>query len=484
MLRYYHLEVVWASRILTIAFLFIVLSSQNSSAEEIHYDNLTISYEDSLIHTDDEIFLQGSLQIYGNFSLYNCTLWMDKPEGTWSEIRVHTNANFTIIDSSIRPTQELEDYIINGIGLGSAYGFAVGADDIPNVDSWAQLDISNSDIFMTHIRLKYANASIENSNFYGYYYNNVSAIPDGLWSENSFLDIQNSTFIDYEQGFRSIGSLANYNNVSCSNCSFLMSQEWWSNDISLLDANGLNINYSKLVKYLDSSISCYNLAFCSNLTGWFWVPEYFILNDGVSFEYQTTVLIFSVPKALSSDDISQFKLIWSGVISENNPSFSINLNSFVLSNMILYKDNEIIVDNSPVNKYSNISISLTINNPTDFTIHNLDLELRADNQSVSVRISVNIHAHSYIDVNLSCNSLCWNSINGSSNQSPIVLSAVLSASDNGIYYFQSDITSNLAFTPIIPFVEDEAKPEFIVYFTALLVVFTIGIVLYRNLKWK
>ena len=168
MLRYYHLEVVWTSRILTIAFLFIVLSSQNSSAEEIHYDNLTISYEDSLIHTDDEIFLQGSLQIYGNFSLYNCTLWMDKPEGTWSEIRVHTNATFTMIDSSIRPTEELEDYIVNEIGLGSAYGFVIGADDIPNVDSWAQLDISNSDIFMTHIRLKYANASIENSNFHGY----------------------------------------------------------------------------------------------------------------------------------------------------------------------------------------------------------------------------------------------------------------------------------------------------------------------------
>ena len=152
--------------------------------------------------------------------------------------------------------------------------------------------------------------------------------------------------------------------------------------------------------------------------------------------------------------------------------------------MILYKDNEIIVDNSPVNKYSNISTSLTINNPTNFTIQNLDLELLADNQSVSVRISVNIPAHSYIDVNLSCNSLCWYSINGSSNQSPIVLSAVLSASYNGIYYFKSDITSNLAFTPIIPFVEDEANPEFIVYFTVLLVVFTIGIVLYRNLKWK
>lgn len=209
MLRYYHLDVIWASRILIIAFLFIVLSSQNSSAEEVHYDNLTISYEDSLIHTDDEIFLQGSLQIYGNFSLYNCTLWVDKPEGTLSEIRVHTNATFTMIDSFIRPTQELEDYILNEIGLGSAYGFAVGEDDVPDVDSWAQLDISNSDIFMTHIRLKYANASIENSNLHGYYYNNVSAIPDGLWSENSFLDIQNSTFIDYEQGFRSIGYLAN-----------------------------------------------------------------------------------------------------------------------------------------------------------------------------------------------------------------------------------------------------------------------------------
>jgi len=484
MLRYYRLDVVWISKIIIIALFLLVLSSQNSTAEEVHYNNLTVPYNESLIHIDDEIFLEDSLQVYGNLSLYNCTLWMDKPEDVWSEIRVHTNATFTMVNSSIRPTQELEDYILNEIGLGSAYGFAVGADDIPNVDSWAQLDISSSDIFMTHIRLKYANATIEYSNFYGYYYNNVSAIPDGLWAENSFLDIQNSSFIDYEQGFRSIGYLANHHNVSCSNCTFLMSQEWWTNDISLLNANGLNINYSKLVKYLDSSISCYNSGVCSNLTGWYWVPEYFILSDGESIEYQTTTLIFSVPKALWTDDISQFKLIWSGIISENNLSLSINLNSLVLSNMILYKDNETIIDGSSVKKYSNISTSLTITNPTDFTIHNLDLELLADNQSVSVRISINVPAHSSINVQLSCNSLCWYSTNASSNQSPIVLSVILSASDNGIYYFQSSTSSNLAFTPITPFVEDEPDSEFIVYFTVFLVVFTIGIVLYRNLNWK
>ena len=185
-----------------------------------------------------------------------------------------------------------------------------------------------------------------------------------------------------------------------------------------------------------------------------------------------------------SDDISEFKFIWSGIISENNPSLSVNLNDLLLTNMILYSDNETIVDNSPIKKYSNVSSSLIINNPTDFSIQNLDLELLADNQSVSVRISVNIPAHSSISVDLSCNSLCWYSTNGSSNQSPIVLSAVLSASDNGVFYFQFSTSSNLFFTPITPFVEDETDPEFIVYFTVLLVIFTFGIVLYRNLNWK
>ena len=484
MLRCYHLDVTWTSRILTTALFFLVLCSQNSSAEDIHYDNLTIPYEESLVHIDDQIFLQDSIELYGNLSLYNSTVWMDKPEDGWSEIRIHTNATLTMVNSSIRPTEELENYILNEIGLGSAYGFAVGADTIPSTDTWARLDISNSDFFMTHIRLKYANATIEQSTFYGYHYNNTTAIPDGLWSENSFLDIQNSSFIDYDQGFKSVGYLADYYNVSCSNCIFLMSQEWWTNNISLLDQNDLQITYSKLTKYLDSSSSCYNSGICSNLTGWSWVPEYFILGDGESIEYQNTTLIFSVPKALWSDDISEFKLIWSGIISENNPSLSVNLNDLLLTNMILYSDNETIVDISPIKKYSNVSSTLTINNPTNFSFLNLDLELLADNQSVYVRISTNIPAHSIINVELSCNSLCWYSTNGSSNQSPIVLSAVLSASDNGVYYFQSNTSSNLFFTPITPFVEDETDPGFIVYFTVVIVIFAVGIVLYRNLNWK
>ena len=484
MLRCYHLDVTRTSRILTSALFFLVLCSQNSSAEDIHYDNLSIPYEESLVHIDDQIFLQDSIELYGNLSLYNSTVWMDKPEDGWSEIRIHTNATLTMVNSSIRPTEELENYILNEIGLGSAYGFAVGADTIPSTDTWARLDISNSDFFMTHIRLKYANVSIESSTFHGYHHNNTTAIPDGLWSENSFLDIRNSSFIDYDQGFKSVGYLTNHHNVSCSDCIFLMSQEWWVNSISLLNKNSSNIPYSKLVKYLDSSDSCYNSGICSNLTGWFWVPEYFILSDGESIQYQHTTLIFSVPKTSGSNDISELKLIWSGIISENNPPLSITFSDLSLSNMILYSDNETIFNSSPIKKYSNITSSLIINNPTDFSIQNLDLELLADNQSVYVRISVNLPAHSIVSVNLSCNSLCWSSTNGSSNQSPIVLSAVLSASDDGVHYFHSSVSSNLFFTPIIPLIEDETDSGFIVYFTVLLVIFAIGIVLYRNLNWK
>ena len=324
--------------------------------------------EDWLI-SNAQIWLEGDILVDGNLSIINSHINVNRSlDMTISEIRVNSTGSLNIFNCTIST--------INDDNLSySMYTIVSDA---------GSLIITNTSIDYSMVWLVGGEAEISGTSLDGYNIANY-----GIFSEDTILSMDNVSIANYSLGIRSIGTIPVQNQVSFSNCTSWMTQEWWVNFTAIDTTTGLPITGFQIRQWdVDGTM----------IGSWNWAKEYEINSDGLRIDHTSNFSAFANFGFAHVDDE------WSQVISENTALiryFNLNLSSIAYKSAEVYASGEMWEPGQKVPKWSDINVLVTITNPTDYNFSNLFLDVDINNNKGFARASLSLSPNSETVGNIS-----------------------------------------------------------------------------------
>ena len=313
--------------------------------------------EDWLI-TNSQIWLEGDILVDGNLSIINSHINVNRSlDMTISEIRVNSTGSLNIFNCTISTIND-DNFSYSMYTIVSDAG---------------SLIISETTIDYSMIWLVGGNASIENTSLDG---NNI--VNYGVFSEDTILTMDNVSISNYTLGLRSIGSIPVQNQVTFSNCTSWMTQEWWVTFAALDSTTNLPV-LGFQVRQWDSDGGM--------LGTWNWAKEYEIDSTGQRIDNIASFTSFANFGFARVDDK------WSQIITENTDFirlYNLNLSAIEYKSAEVYASGNVWKSGQVVSKWSEINVYVTIKNPTDYNFSNLFLDMDISNNKGFARESISL----------------------------------------------------------------------------------------------
>ncbi len=341
----------------------------NVSSETLNYEELKIGIGEDVAISNSEIWLDGDILVDGNLSIENSHINVNRSiDLTISEIRINSTGELRISNSTIST-------IGNNTLSYSMYTIVSDA---------GSLIISNSTIDYSMIWLVGGETTIADTLLDG-----QSIVNYGIFSEDTILNMNNLSISNYTLGLRSIGSTPVQNQVSFSNCTSWMTQEWWVNFTAIDTSTNLPVSGFQIRQW-DSDGTM--------LGSWNWAKEYEIDSTGQQISHLANFTAFANFGLAHVDDE------WSQVITDNTEIvryFNLNMSAIEYKSAEVYASGELWEPGQVVPKWSDINVLVTINNPTDYNFSNLFLEMDINNNKGFARESISLSPNEEIIANIS-----------------------------------------------------------------------------------
>mgnify|MGYP001381938317 CR=1 FL=1 len=327
----------------------------------LHYNftmGLHVNLQEDLLINDAQIWLEEDILVDGNLSIENSHINVNRSlDMTISEIRVNSTGSLNIFNCTISTIND-DNFSYSMYTIVSDAG---------------SLIISETTIDYSMIWLVGGNASIENAVLDGH-----GIVNYGVFSEDTILTMDNVSISNYTLGLRSIGSIPVQNQVTFSNCTSWMTQEWWVTFAAVDSTTNLPVSGFQ-VRQWDSDGEM--------LGTWNWAKEYEIDSTGQRIDHISSFTAFANFGFARVDDK------WSQIITENTDlirSFNLNLSSIEYKSAEVYASGNVWEPGQVVSKWSEINVLVTIDNPTDYNFSNLFLDMDISNNKGFARESISL----------------------------------------------------------------------------------------------
>ena len=328
------------------------------SSETLEYEVLKIDYGDELVISNSEIWLDGDILVDGNLSIENSHINVNRSiDLTISEIRINSTGELRIINSTISAfSNDTLSYSMFTI-----------------VSDAGSLIISDTSIDYSMVWLVGGDARIENTLLNGH-----NIVNYGVFSEDTILNMDNVSISNYTLGLRSIGTTPVQNQVTFSNCTSWMTQEWWVTFTAIDTSTNVPVTGFQ-VRQWDSDGTM--------LGTWNWAKEYEIDSTGQRTDHLANFTAFANFGLAHVDDE------WSQSVTENIAFiryFNLNLSAIEYKSAQVYSSGKIWEPGQVVPKWSEINVLVTIDNPTDYNFSNLFLDMDVNNNKAFARDSISL----------------------------------------------------------------------------------------------
>ena len=319
---------------------------------------LHVNLQEDLLINGAQIWLEEDILVDGNLSIENSYINVNRSlDMTISEIRVNSTGSLNIFNCTISTVND-DNFSYSMYTIVSDSG---------------SLIISETTIDYSMIWLVGGNASIENAVLDGH-----GIVNYGVFSEDTILTMDNVSISNYTLGLRSIGSIPVQSQVTFSNCTSWMTQEWWVTFTATDTSTNLPVSDFQIRQW-DSDGEM--------LGTWNWAKEYEIDSTGQRIDHIARFTAFANFGFARVDDK------WSQVITENTDlirTFNLNLSSIEYKSAEVYASGNVWKSGQVVSKWSEINVYVTINNPTDYNFSNLFLNMDISNNKGFARESITL----------------------------------------------------------------------------------------------
>ncbi|MEC8707124.1 MAG: ubiquitin-like protein [Candidatus Thermoplasmatota archaeon] len=319
---------------------------------------LHVNLQEDLLINGAQIWLEEDILVDGNLSIENSYINVNRSlDMTISEIRVNSTGSLNIFNCTISTVND-DNFSYSMYTIVSDSG---------------SLIISETTIDYSMIWLVGGNASIENTVLDGH-----GIVNYGVFSEDTILTMDNVSISNYTLGLRSIGSIPVQSQVTFSNCTSWMTQEWWVTFTATDTSTNLPVSDFQIRQW-DSDGEM--------LGTWNWAKEYEIDSTGQRIDHIARFTAFANFGFARVDDK------WSQVITENTDlirTFNLNLSSIEYKSAEVYASGNVWKSGQVVSKWSEINVYVTINNPTDYNFSNLFLNMDISNNKGFARESITL----------------------------------------------------------------------------------------------
>ena len=351
-------------RILTILSALFVLSiiflTGDALSQKFEYSSLTVSEDESVIFDGDQLWIEGDILIDGDLTIKNSHIHVNRSlDLTVSEIRINSTGKLDLVNTTVTTT------------ANETYGTTI----YTLVSDGGELSIQDSQIHYGMLWLVGGNASITNLLLDGY------SLPNyGIFSEDTNLIASGVSIRNYTLGLRAIGSSPTLESVFYYNCSTWMTQEWWVTFSPVEESTGLPISGFEIRQW-DTD---------GNMIGtWNWAKQFEVNSEGQMVNHITNFSSYlNLHFAYIADE-------WEQQITANTDiirSYKMNSSSVRYNSAILFVDGVPLASGQIVPKWSEINISVVIDNPTDMNFNNLYLDLAVNGEPGFARTSLKLPA--------------------------------------------------------------------------------------------
>lgn len=354
------------SGIFIFSLIFVITTG---SSETLDYEELKIGLGEDITISNSEIWLDGDILVDGILSIEN------------SHINVNRSIDLTISEIRINSTGELR---ISNSTISTIGNDTLSYSMYTIVSDAGSLIISNSSIDYSMIWLVGGEATIVDTLLDG-----QSIVNYGIFSEDTILNMNNISVSNYTLGLRSIGTVPVQNQVSFSNCTSWMTQEWWVNFTAIDTSTNLPVTGFQIRQW-DSDGTM--------LGSWNWAKEYEIDSTGQQIAHLANFTTFANFGLAHVDDK------WSQVITDNTAIvryFNLNVSAIEYKSAEVYASGKIWEPGQIVPKWSDINILVTIKNPTDYNFSNLFLDMDINNGKGFARGSISLSPNGETSGNIS-----------------------------------------------------------------------------------
>ena len=359
-------------RILTILSALFTLSiiflTSDALSQEFEYSSLTVSEDESVTFDGDQLWIEGDILIDGDLTIKNSHIHVNLSlDLTVSEIRINSTGSLDLVNTTVTTTAN-ETYGLTTYTLVSDGG---------------ELSIQDAKIYYGMLWLVGGNASITNLSLDGY-----SLSKYGIFSEDTNLIASGVSIRNYTLGLRAIGSSPTLESVFYYNCSTWMTQEWWVTFSAVAESTSLPISGFEIRQW-DTD---------GNMIGtWNWAKQFEINSQGQVVNHTANFTSYlNLYFAYIEDE-------WGELIMDNTDmvrTYDINHYNVSYDSAILFVDGVPLASGQIVPKWSEINISVVIDNPTDMNFNNLYLDLAVNGEPGFARTSLKLHAENSQRTNL------------------------------------------------------------------------------------
>jgi len=359
-------------RILTILsalfVLSIILLTGDALSQKFEYSNFTVSEDESVTFDGDQLWIEGDILIDGDLMIKNSHIHVNRSlDLTISEIRINSTGKLDLVNTTVTTTAN-ETY---------------GTTTYTLVSDGGELSIQDAQIYYGLIWLVGGNANITNLSLDGYSMSNY-----GIFSEDTNLIASGVSIRNYTLGLRAIGSSPTLESVFYYNCSTWMTQEWWVTFSPVEESTGLPISGFEIRQW-DTD---------ENMIGtWNWAKEFEVNSEGQMVNHIANFSSYqNLYFAYIEDEWEQQIVANTDIIR----TYDTNHYNVSYDSAILFVDGIPLTSGQIVPKWSEINISVVIDNPTDMNFNNLYLDLAVNGEPGFARTSLKLPAGNSLRTNL------------------------------------------------------------------------------------
>ena len=351
--------------VLSAFFVFsIIFLTADAISQKVEHDNLTVPVGANRTLDGYQIWIQEDILIDGELTIVNSHINVNRSlDLTITEIRINSTGKLNLVNTTVTIMEN-----------GSTYTLVSDQGDVT---------IQDSQIYYGMIWLVGGNASITNLSLDGYSRSNY-----GIFSEDTNLTASGVSIRNYTLGLRAIGSSPTLESVFYYNCSTQMTQEWWVTFSPMDESTGLPI-IGFQVRQWDGD---------GQMIGtWNWAKQFEINSQGQVVNHTANFTSYlNLNFAYIEDE-------WGELIMDNTDmvrTYDMNHYNVSYDSAILFVDGIPLTSGQIVPKWSEINISVVIDNPTDMNFNNLYLDLAVNGESGFARTSLELPAGDSLRVNL------------------------------------------------------------------------------------
>ena len=351
--------------VLSAFFVFsIIFLTADAISQKVEHDNLTVPVGANRTLDGYQIWIQEDILIDGELTIVNSHINVNRSlDLTITEIRINSTGKLNLVNTTVTIMEN-----------GSTYTLVSDQGDVT---------IQDSQIYYGMIWLVGGNASITNLSLDGYSRSNY-----GIFSEDTNLTASGVSIRNYTLGLRAIGSSPTLESVFYYNCSTRMTQEWWVTFSPVDESTGLPITGFQVRQWTGDG---------QMIGTWNWAKQFEINSQGQVVNHTANFTSYlNLNFAYIEDE-------WGELIMDNTDmvrTYDMNHYNVSYDSAILFVDGIPLTSGQIVPKWSEINISVVIDNPTDMNFNNLYLDLAVNGESGFARTSLELPAGDSLRVNL------------------------------------------------------------------------------------